>query len=301
MLRLIPLEFDYVAHAPVHLAAGKATNIVRGALGLALRTQGCPPSCADSKACSRHCLYQQLFEGETAAPRPSGYQEPPRPYVLRSPDWAERTIAPGDHLITSIHLFDRRPEILNALLRAYINLGNSGLGPGRPRLTLVEIRQPGAPVLWRAAETLVEPAVTTLGLAPDQNAPRRIAAKFLTPTEIKVRGEVTRDAEFAPLFARLHERLSFLIKHYSETSVVPESALDAAKAIVTVRQSLRDAASVQRYSTRTGQTHPLAGFVGEAVYEGDFTRLWPWLKASEWTGVGRQTVWGKGAIVWEPR
>lgn len=298
MFRLIALEFDYVARAPVYLAAGKATNIVRGSLGLALRGQCCPPSCTDSKTCSQQCLYQQLFEGETGGARSSGYREPPRPFVLRSPDWAARTVAPGEHLVTSLHLFDQRPEILQALLLAYSRMGDAGLGPGRAPLTLTGIRQPGG-VLWRPEGTMRKPAVTTLDLSPVEDAPSRIKATFLTPTEIKVRGEITRDAAFAPLFARLHERLSFLIKHYSEAELTEnDGTLEAAKAIVTVGQNLRDTASVTRYSTRTGQTHPLAGFVGEAIYEGDFTRLWPWLKASEWTGVGRQTVWGKGVIGW---
>src|SRR2546423_12516685 len=144
-LKLIPLEFDYEVLAPLYLAAGKTTNILRGALGLELRRQSCLPDCSDSRTCPHPhppCLYQQLFEGETGKQRPSGYQEPPRPFVLRSPDWSERTLAPGQRFVTSLHLFDRRPEILNALVLAYANMGAAGLGPGRARLALQEIRQP---------------------------------------------------------------------------------------------------------------------------------------------------------------
>ena len=36
--------------------------------------------------------------------------------------------------------------------------------------------------------------------------------------------------------------------------------------------------------------------MGEAEYEGDLTEFMPYLRAGEWTGVGRQTTWGKGAI-----
>ena len=300
MFRLIPLEFDYEAIRPVYLAEGKATNIVRGALGLELRRQSCPSDCTDSHTCPHPlCLYQQLFEGETGGHRPSGYQEPPRPYVLRSREWRERTVAPGEHLITGLNLFDRRPEIVDTLLRAYTRLGDAGLGPGRPPLRLHEIRQPGGRTLWNAEEggTISGPAVLTLKLTPVEAAPSRIRARFLTPTEIKVRGEIARDAAFEPLFARLHERLRFLIKHYAGVEPEVDGTLDAAKGIRTVRQDLREVGAT-RYSTRTGQTHPLAGFVGEAVYEGDFTLLWAWLKASEWTGVGRQTVWGKGVVEW---
>jgi hypothetical protein len=52
-----------------------------------------------------------------------------------------------------------------------------------------------------------------------------------------------------------------------------------------------------RRSGRTGQIHPLGGFVGEAEYEGDLTEFVPYLRAAHWTGVGRQTAWGKGALL----
>jgi CRISPR/Cas system endoribonuclease Cas6 (RAMP superfamily) len=53
---------------------------------------------------------------------------------------------------------------------------------------------------------------------------------------------------------------------------------------------------VERRSSRTGQTHSIGGFVGEAEYEGDLAEFVPYLKAAKWVGVGRQTVWGKGEI-----
>ena len=51
-----------------------------------------------------------------------------------------------------------------------------------------------------------------------------------------------------------------------------------------------------RTSRATGATHPIGGFVGEAMYEGDLGEFLPYLEAGFWTGVGRQTVWGKGEI-----
>ena len=53
---------------------------------------------------------------------------------------------------------------------------------------------------------------------------------------------------------------------------------------------------VARRSSRTGQVHPIGGFVGEAEYVGELGEFVPYLKAGKWVGVGRQTVWGKGEI-----
>jgi len=53
---------------------------------------------------------------------------------------------------------------------------------------------------------------------------------------------------------------------------------------------------VTRQSSKTGQEHPLGGFVGEAEYVGKLEEFVPFLEAAQWTGVGRHTVWGKGEI-----
>jgi len=55
-------------------------------------------------------------------------------------------------------------------------------------------------------------------------------------------------------------------------------------------------AEVERRSSKTGQRHSLGGFTGWVEYEGDASPFLPWLQAARWTGVGRQTVWGKGWI-----
>lgn len=51
-----------------------------------------------------------------------------------------------------------------------------------------------------------------------------------------------------------------------------------------------------RTSSKTGQTHPIGGFLGEADYAGNLDEFLPLLDAASWTVVGRQTVWGKGQI-----
>ncbi len=62
-----------------------------------------------------------------------------------------------------------------------------------------------------------------------------------------------------------------------------------------VRREIHEV-SAQRRSRGTGQTHSLGGFVGEVEYAGDLAEFVPYLRAGRFTGVGRQTVWGKGEI-----
>ena len=57
--------------------------------------------------------------------------------------------------------------------------------------------------------------------------------------------------------------------------------------------------AAERTSRGTGQRHSLGGFTGVAEYQGDLAKFLPYLEIARWTGVGRQTVWGKGEIAYE--
>ena len=307
-----PLDFEYEALEPLFIEAGKATNLLRGSLGLTLRRLACVVECTDSHECplAEPCLYRQIFEGETNDVRPSGYQEAPRPFVLRWEDWREMHIASGTRFRTGLHLFDSRTEVLALMLRAYGKMGAAGLGPGRAKLRLRSIGQMDAEgqrrVLWTSEiqGEVPRPGSLRFQLGPVEDAPRRVRVHFLSPTEIKQDGQVLATADFRPLFQRLRERLAFLMIHYAAKGsgdvfgTETDELIAAASRVRVVSQNLA-AVAVNRYSTRTGQTHPLSGLMGEAEYEGDFRLLWAWMKASEWTGVGRQTVWGKGALRWD--
>ncbi len=51
-----------------------------------------------------------------------------------------------------------------------------------------------------------------------------------------------------------------------------------------------------RRSSSNGQLHSIGGFTGWAEYSGPVGPFLPLLEIGYWTGVGRQTVWGKGQI-----
>jgi hypothetical protein len=192
-----------------------------------------------------------------------------RPYVLR-------VEGEGVSLILRVHLLGEAGVALRPVLEEAVSrIVETGLGPGRTEVRLSEVPVP---------EELIVP------LAPLSKAPERIRVSFLTPTELKARGEIVTGAPFDALFARARDR----VLHFAGGGVI-RALTEQAALIRQVSEDLRHV-DVERYSTRTGQRHGLGGFVGHAEYEGDFRALLPWLRAAEWTGVGRQTVWGKGHI-----
>lgn len=258
VFRAVALRFRFELERTLPVPFEKYGNVMRGAFGLACFAAG----------------QGELFEGKTYADRaPGGMRAAPRPFVLR----VDRE---GRLLVLRVHLLGAEAAGLVPVIHDVVaRMAKAGLGPGRNECRVTE----------EAPAEKVE-----ISLAPDSGAPGRIRVRFLTPTELKAGGDVVAGAPFAALFARARDRVLFFTQVEDAAALARELALAAAR-IRTVAEDLREVVA-ERKSTRTGQRHSIGGIVGYADYEGDFRVLLPWLRAAEWTGVGRQTVWGKGHI-----
>lgn len=225
------------------------------------------------KALRQNCpeMYQRLF-----APRadsgPSGLRNAPRPFVLRVHHLEGVRLAPGDPFEIRVNLFEMQPSLIAVIRDALCAAASSDC---------IEIEG-------------TEPL--RLDLAPAPSPVRRLRVQFLTPTELKPSGP----PEFAVLFARIRDRVSTLRALYGDGPLAIDfRALgERARAIRMTRCELSDVVA-ERVSRSTGQRHSLGGFIGVAEYEGDLAEFLPYLEIARWTGVGRQTVWGKGEIAWE--
>jgi len=191
---------------------------------------------------------------------------------------------------------------------AFAQIGHEGLGPGRARAELKavyqldECRSPAAQVYDGRANVMKQPGPPLeLNLTPGPGELRRLSVRFMTPTELKGGGQLTEKPDFPVLFARVRDRISTLRALYQSGPLgIDFRAMGRRAAEVQLtRCGVRWRDAVRR-SSKTGQAHSIGGFVGEADYEGNLTEFVPFLKAAEWTGVGRHTVWGKGAILVSP-
>jgi hypothetical protein len=267
--KLLALRFRFAALEPVYFPPGKSGNIVRGAFGTILRRIASPD------------IYARIFEPSAVGRGPSGLREQPRPFVFRAAHLDGRTVQPGETFHFDVHLFDTKDPPRDYFVRAFAELAHAGLGPGRGRAELLGVDE--TPV--------------TLDLKPDPDPVSRLTVRFLTPTELKHGDRLAARPEFPILFARIRDRLSTLRALYGPGPLeIDFKALgERAARVRMTRCELRHTES-DRVSAKTGRRHPLGGFVGEAEYEGDLAEFLPYLRAARWTGVGRQTVWGKGVV-----
>jgi len=305
-----PLAFDLFAFRlnfralePLYFPPNKASNVIRGTLGQTFKKFVCLPTCPGAKSCEQRatCAYARLFEPTASGDGPSGLADWPRPFVIRAAPLDGRRLAAQEVFHFDLYVFELRDPALAYFAFSFSQLLREGLGPGRAATELIAIHElnqghePGAQIF--DGHTLLEQHPIKLSLEPQAQPIRRIQVRFLTPTELKGAGQVLREPDFGVLFARIRDRIHTLRQLYGAGPLPIDFAGmgQRARQVSLVGHDLRWE-NVERRSGKTGQTHPLGGFVGAAEYRGDLAEFLPYLKAASWTGVGRQTTWGKGHI-----
>jgi hypothetical protein len=270
------LRFHFEALDALVFPPGASANMIRGALG----------RCLDRIGPEAHLLFQPR------AGRPSGLKLAPRPFVLRTAPLDGRVITPGEPFSFDLHVFELRLPALDYFREAFETIAAEGLGPqrGRARLSRCEtLSLEGKPAA--GGFRCIAP------LNAEGEAIKALTLRFLTPTELKAEGQVVDEPQFRHLFARLRDRIVTLSALYGAGPLTLDfRALGARAGAVELERSELSWEFAARKSTRTGQMHPLGGFTGTAEYRGPLTEFLPWLRAAQWVGVGRQTVWGKGDV-----
>jgi hypothetical protein len=124
-----------------------------------------------------------------------------------------------------------------------------------------------------------------------------IAVRFLSPTTLKREGRPIEQPAFADLICRLRDRLSSLAAFFGEGPITMDFAGvgNAAGAVRTVACSTTWERRSRR-SARTGRSHEISGFVGDAVYAGDLGPFMPLLRIGEQVHAGKYAVWGNGRM-----
>lgn len=298
---VFPYRFNFVAINELQIPAGQGGNIVRGCLGTIMRRTACSPTCHGSSH-SEECVYSRLFAPKLSK-GPSGLGDPPRPFVLRASELDGKLIEAGQPFYFDVHFFTGGERMIEYFASAFAELAREGFGPARAAVELNRIdtlnaaRQPSL-TIYRNHEFVVSdyPPVV-IPLSPSLESIDKLEVRFLTPTELKHDGKLVSVPEFGIVFSRLRDRITSLLSLYGEIALDVDftGTGERAKNVKLVDCRL-DWHEAERRSSRTGQTHPIGGFTGRAIYEGDLSEFVPWLRAGYWTGIGRQTVWGKGTI-----
>lgn len=259
-LRFERLRFTYTASRSFSFTV-PASNKLRGAIGYRLW--------------EREDDAYEAFFAPKAVQGPSGLGDIPRPFVLRAQHLDSVRVTEGQEFFFDLHLFDLRSEWPRVLEESLHEIGCGWLRD-------------------------IERELVTVDLESEAIRVEHARVRFVTPTELKARGSVVDRPEFGVLAARVRDRVSTLMQLYSDGPLdIDFAGFGARASMIDMPRCEIEHVEWTRRSGSNGEAHPIGGFVGYADYEGDLTEFVPYLRGAVYTGIGRQTTWGKGIIALE--
>ncbi len=291
-------------------------STLRGAFGHALKNAVCVMSHRDCERClvADRCFYPYLFETPVPPDLPElrGQQQAPHPFILAPPIPKSLTqrqkVAAGEEITFGLTLMGRAVEMLPYVIYAVSEMARGGLGVDRARFELsevAEIESDGSAttiysgqsqritVCNTAGQNLGQLVRTRLDQLPPQD---RLRLRFITPTRIRVAGDLQVGLSFELLVRNLLRRVSMLAAVHGEQAL----ELDY-RAIVGRAAEVRTSATAlrwwdwERYSNRQQTKMKLGGFVGEIEYAGEMVNEFlPLIAAGEILHVGNGTSFGLG-------
>lgn len=302
MLSLYPLKIVFEAKEPIFLPFYKGSTL-RGALGNALKRVVCVQKRrATCEGCivGDRCLYGWVFESIAREKELMGrhYLHYPHPYVLKPPLTDKREFQPGDRLEWGLVLLGRAVEYLPFFVLAFKEMGERGLGRGRGKAVLKEVRVGEALVYREGSEKVFQPPPVSIDTSSEGHS--EVVLNFKTPTRIRRRRRLVIKPWFVPLATQLIERVALLSGLYGTAirDSVPE-LYELAKEIELVKDETRWF-DWERYSFRQDTRMRLGGFVGKAYYKGRLDPFWPYLRIGEFVHVGKNASFGLGWYELQP-
>lgn len=303
-------DFHIRARQPLVLPPYKGATL-RGGFGHAFRRIACALRRKTCPECllRSHCVYSYVFEtpvpaGSTVLPAQT---QAPRPYILKPPQETRQDYEPGETLCFGLALVGRAAAYLPYFIYAFEELGNLGIGRGKGKFELLEVRRRGTDradtangVVYRSGQqdmVTAGPATVWRDMPHPAARSDTLRLRFLSPTRLVHQGRMaTEELPFGVFMRALVRRITLLSYfHCGRRHEVPDwpAFTDRAEAIDSLSENLRWY-DWERYSNRQQARINMGGLVGEVVYQGDFTPFWPYLALGEQVHVGKGGSFGLG-------
>lgn len=301
----------------LHLPYYKGSTF-RGGFGNMFRRIVCALKLQDCLDCmlKSRCIYAYVFE----TPSNEGaeimnmhkYEKVPHPFVIEPPEISSKfkvqssnIIPPGSKIDFNLILIGKATDYLPYFIYTFNELGKKGIGRGRGRYRLVEVRRwnnhvpDKLPIYHESDKTIRQTEVNIIHI-PDVFKPlesiNQITFQFITPLRIKYNRDLVVRPEFHILIRNLLRRLGLLYYFHCGNNKPcwdHRAIIKHAEGILIVNSSL-NWLDWERYSSRQDTRMKLGGLVGEITYSGNIEPFLPYLKAGEILHIGKGTSFGLG-------
>lgn len=253
------------------------------------------------------CAYSYIFE----TPPPSDtkkmrkYPYAPHPFVITPPLEEEREYNQGDTLCFGLTLIGKSVEFLPYFIYTFDELGQIGIGKGRGKYKLVEVKtkknHTEEEVIYSSADKILRQNIKTAGLEEILDSFSHfspsglLTINFITPTRLKFEGRLSGTLEFHILIRNMLRRISLLSYfHCGEEMNLDFKSLIEKSYEVKVKKSNLRWFDWERYSNRQETKMMMGGFKGPITFEGEFETFLPFLLLGEYIHVGKGTSFGLG-------
>lgn len=275
----VTLRATYVARESVSLPAFLGGTL-HGALGHALHA-------IDPRLDS-------LIQGGTPPPEAPGFvrASPPSPVVVVPPRLAEpRTLLAGEPLELGLVLIGPAVVDVGVVLAALQGVGERGLGRGRGRLQLVEVRDDVGQRVWAGGRVRSAPGLDRAAVLSSGGA---VTMRPRTPLQILRGGRVVSEPTPADLVGAAARRCVALAWTFGAGLELSVRDLESAARDQLDGRGEWTRLEATRWSSRQQQRHPVGGVMGAIRITGDLEPFMPFLGACVRVGLGKGTALGLG-------
>ncbi len=244
------------------------------------------------------CVYAYIFE--TPVPEDSNvmrkYRYCPHPFIIEPPENTKTVFKSEEELAFGLVLIGKAIDYLPYFIYTFEELGEIGIGKGRGKFELVEVKD-GEKVIYSSDTKALKPFVSSAldfeSISADSGF---LTVDFKTPTRIVYDTQLTLDLEFHILMRALLRRIS-LLSYFHFNKDMPDidfkGIIERAGKVKTSQRNLiwHD---WERYSARQDTRMKLGGFKGEIKFEGDISDFMPLIMLGEQIHIGKGTSFGLG-------
>lgn len=233
------------------------------------------------------------------------YPNAPHPFVLTPPLESRRSYNAGEDIAFELTLIGKAIDYLPYFIYTFEELGQMGIGKGRAKYQLQEVRSNACEQEKRLIYSSVDKifhnshrVVTTEDLLRSKkhnNTASSISLHFITPARIKYDSRLTLTLEFHILLRNLLRRISMLSYFHcgEELDIEYKGLIQSAKDITTTHKDLRWM-DWESYSARQDTRMKMGGFVGKVTFFGDMREYLPFILLGERVHVGKGSSFGLG-------
>lgn len=314
-ISLAKYEFLVFPEEDLELPTYKGSTL-RGAFGSIFKKI----SCLDKnnffcKSCllKDKCAYSYIFD--TSPRYDSIYlrnlEDIPRPFIIEPPLDNRTKFNKNDSINFGLTLIGQAIAYVPYFIVAFKELGNEGIGKGKKKFKLkeiraVSIRDKEKELIYSSYDQAIRNVDSRFTwddilvnscytLGGKNSKAKQLTLNFLTPTRLKFRNEFVSLPEFHVVFRSLLRRIANLAHfHCGETLKIDFNSLIRKATKIKIEEADVHWVDWERYSFAQDVRMKLGGFIAQVTYKGDLEPFLPFLLLGEYVHVGKGATFGMG-------